>query len=131
MKFRYTILYVPDVNDAIAFYEAAFGLNAGFVHEAGDYGELQTGDTKLAFSSVELMTSLGKNPQSALPGSPTFEIALETDRVAESVDRAIAAGATLVQAPRKESWGQTTAYVNDPFGYLVEICSPVQLPNPG
>ena len=46
-------------------------------------------------------------------------------------DRALAAGATLLQDVREEDWGQTTAYVGDPNGYLVEICSPVQLPSAG
>ncbi len=55
-----TILYVPDVPAAMAFYEQAFGLEKLFLHDAGDYGEMNTGATKLAFSSLELMTQLGK-----------------------------------------------------------------------
>jgi uncharacterized glyoxalase superfamily protein PhnB len=90
-----------------------------------------TGQTKLAFSATALMRQLGKNPQPAVAGSPCFELAFETADVAGAVDRAVAAGATLVQAAEEQPWGQVTAYVNDPNGYLVEICSPVQLPNPG
>lgn len=41
MKLAYTILYVPDVVRAIEFYERAFGFQRGFVHESGEYGELQ------------------------------------------------------------------------------------------
>jgi lactoylglutathione lyase len=36
MKFAYTILYVPNVSLALDFYERAFGLSRGFVHEGGD-----------------------------------------------------------------------------------------------
>jgi len=125
MMFRYTILYVEDVARALAFYERAFGLETGFLHEGGDYGELATGGTKLAFSSRALMTQLGKAPARADPQAPVFEIALETDDVAGTLARARAAGAGLVQDVRAEAWGQTTAYVSDPDGYLVEICSPV------
>ncbi|WP_349358539.1 VOC family protein [Stappia sp.] len=125
MKFRYTILYVEDVARTLAFYERAFGLETGFLHESGDYGELVTGRTKLAFSSRALMTQLGKAPARADPQAPVFEIALETDDVAGTLARARAAGAGLVQDVRAEAWGQTTAYVSDPDGYLVEICSPV------
>ena len=65
MKFRYTILYVEDVARTLTFYERAFGLKTGFLHESGDYGELVSGDTKLAFSSRRLMTQLGKAPARA------------------------------------------------------------------
>ena len=125
MKFRYTILYVEDVARTLTFYERAFGLKTGFLHESGDYGELVTGETRLAFSSRALMTQLGKAPARAEPKSPVFEIALETDDVAGALERARAAGASVLQEVRDEDWGQTTAYVSDPDGYLVEICTPV------
>ena len=54
MQFGYTILYVPDVPATLKFYEAAFGLTTRFVHECGDYGELETGSTALAFVSHRL-----------------------------------------------------------------------------
>lgn len=131
MIFRYTILYVADVAAALDFYDRAFGLRTGFLHEAGDYGEALTGDTKLAFSSRALMRQLGKSPAPADPAAPVFEIAFEVSDVQAAYDRAIAAGASARQAPRTEPWGQTTSYVSDPDGYLIEICSPVQPPSPG
>jgi catechol 2,3-dioxygenase-like lactoylglutathione lyase family enzyme len=126
MIFRYTILYVNDVSASMDFFEQAFGFERGFLHEAGDYGELITGDTKLAFSSRELMRQLGKNPVPPRSDAPTFEIAFETNDVVAAVKRATDAGATLIQGAREEPWGQTTSYVADPNGYLIEICSAVQ-----
>lgn len=41
----FTILYVPDVEAAIAFYEQAFGLSRSFVTDTKEYGELNTGIT--------------------------------------------------------------------------------------
>jgi catechol 2,3-dioxygenase-like lactoylglutathione lyase family enzyme len=129
MIFRYTIMYVVNVETTLTFYEQAFGLTRGMIHEAGDYGELITGETKLAFSSVELMRQLGKAPSAANPDAPVFEIAFETDDVPAALKRAIDAGASVRQEVREEPWGQTTAYVADPNGYLVELCSPVSGPD--
>jgi len=125
MQFGYTILYVEDVPQTIAFYEQAFGLTRRFVHEAGDFGELDTGATALAFSSLRLMAELGKNPQRASADAPSFEIAFTTADVAGAVQRAVDAGARLVQAPEQMPWGQTVAYVADINGALVELCTPV------
>lgn len=131
MILRYTILYVENVAAALDFYEKAFGLERLFLHESGDYGELATGETKLAFSSKALMNQLGKTPGTPEPKSPVFELAFETDDVAASLARAVAAGANKLRDAREEPWGQITSYVSDPFGYLVEICSPIQLPSAG
>ncbi len=126
MKFRYTILYVQDVPSTLAFYEQAFGLTKSMLHESGDYGELDTGTTKLSFSSVELMNDLKKSPGKPDLNAPTFEIAFETDYVQEALDRALSAGAKLIQEAREEPWGQTTSYVSDKNGFLIELCSPVK-----
>jgi lactoylglutathione lyase len=126
MKLKYTILYVEDVATTLAFYERAFGLERKMLHESGDYGELDTGATSLSFSSIKLMSDLGKSPVKADLRAPTFEIAFETDDVKGALDRAISAGAEVVQDLREEPWGQTTSYVTDKNGFLIEICSPVK-----
>ncbi len=125
MNLAYTILYVQDVPRSLAFYQAAFDLKLRFQHESGDYGELDTGATRLAFSSRALMVQLGKNPAPADAAAPCFEIAFSTPDVPAAVSRAVAAGATLKQAPQDMPWGQTVAYVVDLDGFLVEICTPV------
>lgn len=125
MKFKYTILYVENVPETLGFYEKAFGLTVGFLHESHDYGQLATGDTCLSFSSRSLMQSLGKNPSQPQIDSPQFEIAFEVSDVSAALAQAIAAGAKLVQPVKEEAWGQETAYIADPNGFLVEICSPV------
>lgn len=125
MKLRYTILYVKDVPSTLSFYERAFSQTRTMLHEGGDYGELATGETKLAFSSLELMQSIGKSPGRAANQSPCFEIAFETLDVRSALDQAIEAGATLVQDVEEMPWGQSTGYVKDPDGFLIEICSPV------
>ena len=128
MKFAYTILYVPDVVRAIEFYERAFGFQRGFVHESGEYGELQTGQTTLSFASLTLANS--NFAGGVTPGDPqrppaAFEVAFSTDDVAAAFARATAAGAIPVSSPKQKPWGQTVAYVRDLNGSLVELCTPM------
>lgn len=125
MKLRYTILYVEDVAATLDFYAEAFEIRRRMLHDSGQYGELDTGATTLSFSSLGLMESLGKTPGRPQPHHPVFEIAFESDDVATDYARAVAAGAEAVQPPADMPWGQTTAYVHDNNGFLVEICSPV------
>lgn len=125
MKLGYTILYVEDVKRSVSFYQEAFGLKVKFLHDAGDFGELETGTTSLAFSSRQLMATLNKNPSAPNPQAPCFEIAFTTDDVASALACALECGATLVQAPEQMPWGQTVAYVTDLDGFLVELCTPM------
>jgi lactoylglutathione lyase len=126
MKFGYTILYVKDVEKAVAFYESAFGLTRKFVHEGG-YAEMDTGETKLAFASVDLATSNGVSFAQTTPEGtpPAVEVAFVTDNVAKAFADAVSAGAVPVAQPKEKPWGQTVGYVRDLNGFLVEICSPM------
>ena len=45
------IIYVPDVTAAVEFYERAFGLARRFVHDSGEYAEMETGATALGFAN--------------------------------------------------------------------------------
>ena len=85
MQFGYTILYVPDVPASLAFYQAAFGLNPRFLHDSGDFAELDTGATALAFCSHALLHAMGKSPRAPQADHPSFEIALVTDDVPAAV----------------------------------------------
>lgn len=124
MKFGYTILYVADVEQTVAFFELAFGLKRNFIHESG-YGEMATGETKLAFASLELAKSNGVDfwPVSKEDRPPAVELAFVADDVAVAYETAIGAGATSVASPTQKPWGQTIAYVRDLNGFLIEICS--------
>lgn len=125
MVFRYAILYVRDVRDSVDFYARAFGLEPGFVHPSGDYGEMATGETRLAFSSISLMKSIGKAVAETAPPLPSFEFAFETADVAGALKKALDAGAELIQDMMRMDWGQTTAYVKTPEGTVVELCTKV------
>lgn len=127
----YVILYVHDVEGALAFYEKAFGLARRFYHQEGThaYGELETGTTRLSFASLELASSsfpdhgvIAPSPDRPPLGA---EIAFVTADVPGLFARALQAGATALSEPAIKPWGQTVAYVRDTSGHLVELCTPV------
>lgn len=128
VKFSYTILYVSDVPQSVAFYEAAFGLKPRFVHESKQYAEMETGETTLSFAANELAKSnlpegFKENSRSELPAG--IEVGFVTDDVLATLATALEAGAMQVTEPKVKPWGQTVAYVRDRDGILVEICSPM------
>jgi len=128
MKFGYTIIYVPQVAQSLEFFDKAFGLKTRFLHESGDYGELETGETTLAFASHELGKAnlpAGYGAASASHQPLGFEIALVTPDVPAAYAQSLAAGATAIRAPEQKPWGQTVAYLRCPDGSLVELCSPM------
>ena len=127
MRLGYVILYVPDVEETLGFYESAFSLKRRFVHESGTYAELETGDTVLAFASEDLASSHGFQFLKTRPDgiAPSVEVALVTDDVESSYRIAIERGAQEAMPPELKPWGQTVSYVRDHNGFLVEICSPV------
>jgi lactoylglutathione lyase len=127
MRFGFTILYVSDVDAALDFYERALGQRRRFLHESGQYAELDTGETTLALAAHELAAA--NLPGMYRPGSrgrdrPAFEVCFVTADVRGAFDRAVAGGAEAVTSPQTKPWGQHVAYVRDPDGNLVEIASP-------
>lgn len=128
MQLGYTIVYVPDVEASLSFFERAFGLRRRFLHESGTYGELETGATALAFAAHaigEANLPGGYVAASASDRPLGMEIALVTDDVAAAHARALACGAREMSAPASKPWGQVVSYVRAPDGTLVELCTPV------
>jgi lactoylglutathione lyase len=124
MTFRYTTLYVSDLKKTLSFYDAAFGLRAAFVHDGGQYAELATGATKLAFAEHGLASGIVGAPYargSLAAPPPPFEIGLGVDDLPGAFQRAVAAGAIVVRRPERMPWGQAIAYVRDPDGALVVL----------
>lgn len=128
IKFAYTILYVQNVERTLSFYETVFGMKRKFITPDESYGELDTGGTTLSFAQVKLAATNLKNgfdASSPAKKPAAMEIAFTTDKVEVLYDKAIAAGATAEAPATHKSHGQTVAYVRDPDGFLVEICTPM------
>ncbi|MEO8247870.1 MAG: VOC family protein [Burkholderiales bacterium] len=128
MKFGYTIVYVPDVARSLEFFERAFGFKRRFLHESGDYGELDTGDTALAFAAHALGSANFPGGHIAAHDSPRplgFEVAFVTKKVQAAHDKAVNAGAVELTQPAQKPWGQTVSYLRCPDGIVVELCTPM------
>jgi catechol 2,3-dioxygenase-like lactoylglutathione lyase family enzyme len=127
MKLRYTIIYVADVPKTVAFYEAAFGLTQRFIHESNLYGEMETGETILAFAGTEAaeMNGLAILPNTLNGPAAAWEICFVTDDVSTAYKKALSAGCQPVSGPSEKPWGQTVSYVRDLDGCIVEIASPI------
>jgi predicted enzyme related to lactoylglutathione lyase len=129
MKLGYALVYVDDVNATMDFYERAFGLARGFLHE-GQYGEMVTGATKLGFVHHDTAGTHGFGYQklNAAQIAPGIEIGFIAEDVEAAFKKAVEAGATIASKPQKKPWGQVVSYVRDCNGLLVEICSAMPSP---
>jgi lactoylglutathione lyase len=128
MKLGYVIIYTCNVSQSVSFYESAFGLVARFVHDSGQYAEMETGATALAFvddalAALNVPCSYRKNRPDAAPAG--VELALVTDDIEAAYRRALEHGAVAVSAPLAKPWGQQVAYVLDNNGVLVELATPM------
>jgi len=128
MKFGYTIIYVASVVETLDFYEQAFGFSTRFLHESKAYGELETGETILAFASHDMgeINLGGKYIRANIENDPLgIELAFVTEDVAAAFEKAVKAGAMPLKKPEQKPWGQVVAYVRAKEGSVVELCSPV------
>lgn len=124
MKLSYVILYVQDIEASITFYANAFGLTHKFTHESGDYAEMDTGVTTLAFCSHDLASTLltGGYHQASVEGKPLgCQITLEPNDVKQAYHEAIKAGATSISEPVVKPWGFEVAMLQDVDGHIVEL----------
>ncbi|MBR8836940.1 MAG: bleomycin resistance protein [Stigonema ocellatum SAG 48.90 = DSM 106950] len=99
MKFSYTILYVNYVAESVTFYERAFDLKQRFIHESGQYAEMETGGTALAFASNKLAKS--NLPQgfqeNSLSNPPAgIEVGFVAEDVSVAFSLAVDAGAVAL-----------------------------------
>ncbi len=128
MKYGYTIIYVHSVDESLNFYKKAFGLDIKFVHESKMYGELDTGDTTLAFASHKMgeLNLDGKYIKADAALDPFgVELAFVTDDVSAAFERAVASGALSIKGPEEKPWGQVVAYVRAIDGSIIELCSAI------
>jgi len=120
MKFGYTIIYVSSVEETLVFYKEAFGFNVKFLHESKDYGELETGETTLAFASHEMgsMNLDGQYSKTNINDKPFgIELAFVTEDVHAAFKKAIGAGAVSLKEPSEKPWGQVV-YLCQSKGWL-------------
>ncbi len=130
MKYGYTIIYVKSVKETIEFYEKAFGFQQKFVTPENDYGELISGETTIAFASIELGKSNFKKEFVLTNGTEKpfgVEMAFVTENIESDFKKAIEMGANEFEPLTEKPWGQKVGYVRDNNGFLIEICTPIKM----
>ena len=128
MKFGYTITYVSSVEETLDFYNKALGFNIKFIHESKDYGELDTGETTLAFASHAMgeMNLGGQYSKSDINDKPFgLELAFVTEDVPTAFEKAVSSGALPLKEPEEKPWGQIVGYVRAIDGAIIELCTPI------
>lgn len=129
MKYGYTIIYVENVKETIGFYEKAFGFQQKFVTPENDYGELISGETTIAFASIELGNTNFKNgfKKTERNGKPFgVEMVFVTENIESDFKKALEMGASEFESLTEKPWGQKVGYLRDNNGFLIEICTPIK-----
>jgi predicted lactoylglutathione lyase len=113
-------LGVDDLGAAAAFYEAV-----GWTRVPGTSDDIVVFDLWGASLALYPRAALARDMGRDLPkGSGALTLACnvrEKDEVAEVVDAARAAGATVLKEPHDVSWGGHIAYFADPDGHVWEV----------
>jgi lactoylglutathione lyase len=128
MTLGWVIVYVDDPPAAADFYERVFGMRVEFKVPSGEYAQLDTGSTKLAFATYTLGEHNfdGGVRRADGDGPPAnVELALVHEDVDGAYAHALEAGCGALSAPQDKPQGQRVAYVRDPFGTLVELATPL------
>lgn len=127
MAMRYIILYVSDREASVRFYRDLLGLPVR--REQGTYIEFDTGSTMLALNTKEFVREMMEFP---VPNqtSHSFEIGFVVEDVRAEIERLSAHGVPVLTKPALKPWGQTVAYISDPDGHYIEICSSMDHSSP-
>jgi PhnB protein len=123
-----TMLVVRDAERAIAFYERVFGAREVWrvmhFHRVG-HAVLRIGRSEIVV--LDQFPEAGiLGPESATIGSAAPRLLIEIDDVDAVIERAIAAGATVLRRAEDQWWGVRSGAINDPFGYRWSIHSVVE-----
>ncbi len=112
VRFTYTVVYVSDLRATLTFYRDGLGMAVRFVRDSGRYAELETSGVTLAFTEESLVSTVlphllaGFRPNRRDEQAAGFDLAFSTDDPDTAVDRALAAGAQLIEPITSKPWGQ-------------------------
>jgi len=124
-------LTMHDTKAAIAFYVRAFGAEELFrlVEPSGRVGhaEIRIGDTILMLNDE--YPDFGARSPAATGGSPVAFRVVVAD-ADKAVDRAVAAGATVVRPVQDQFYGDRSGMVACPFGYRWSLATPKETVSP-
>ncbi|MQL74744.1 hypothetical protein Taro_007117 [Colocasia esculenta] len=130
--FAYIVVYVEDVAKSVEFYANAFGYNVRRLGDSHRWGELETGQTTIAFTpahqhETDALTGVVRHAGSDRERAP-LEVCFAYADVDAAYKRAVENGAVPVSAPEEKEWGQKVGYVRDIDDIVVRLGSYVSPP---
>lgn len=124
LAMKYIILYVRDLEQTMYFYRDILQLPVKM--QVDTYVEFDTGMTTLSFNTREsVRQDIGLDVADDLKASSTFEIGFVVDNVVATIEQLRQQQVVIVKEPVVKPWGQTVAYIADPDGHFIEICSAI------
>jgi PhnB protein len=122
------MLIVPDVKQAMVFYEKVFGIVPIFESPGQDgdiiFARMRYRGCNFTLNRQGEFNYNGKAPITA-GNLPPFIFYLYVDNVDQVFADAISNGCQSLQEPHPEFWGDKKARLVDPFGYIWEIAMKV------
>lgn len=118
------MLVVTDVKKALLFYEETFAIVPIFAlpDESGQitFARLRYRGCNFTLNQEGAFNFPGKSPLTTNT-TPPFIFYLYVDDVEEVYARSLLKGCKSLQEPHMEFWGDKTARLRDPFGYIWDI----------
>ncbi len=105
---------VPDVQAQVDFLRAVFGAT-------GEVDADRPADVRVGDSLVMVSSTAGRDP------FPAF-LYVYVDDADVTYERALAAGATTIEAPLDTPYGDRRAMVRDPFGNVYQVAHQLDAP---
>jgi len=125
LAMKYIILYVRDLEQTMHFYRDILQLPVKM--QVDTYVEFDTGMTTLSFNTRQsIRQDIGLDVAEDLAVSSTFEIGFVVDDVMATIEQLRQQEVVIVKEPVVKPWGQTVAYIADPDGHFIEICSAIE-----
>ena len=134
LRFGYTVMWVKDAARSAEFYAQAFGLQERVRMQTPltPWIEMETGATTIAFaeySEADVLFRGQYRPLVAGELPAAMLLSFVTPDVSSVFASAVKAGATVIDEPRVEPWGQTIARLRDLNGVLISLASPFTPPD--
>jgi PhnB protein len=123
-----TLLVMREAERAIAFYRDVFG--AREVWRVMHYHRIGHAVLRIGRSEIVVLDEFPEagivGPDSATIAPTVPRLMIEIDDVDAVVERAVAAGATVLRGAEDQWWGVRSGVILDPFGYRWSIHSVVE-----
>ncbi|XP_050214040.1 uncharacterized protein LOC126665319 [Mercurialis annua] len=128
----YVVVYVKDVAKSVDFYAKAFGYHVRHLDNSHRWGELESGQTTIAFTPIHQhetddLSGTVRTPHVGRERAP-LEVCFAYPDVDAAYKRAVENGAVGVSEPEDKEWGQRVGYVRDLDGIVVRVGSFVSKP---